>query len=287
MAIATVNGVETYHEVAGKGTPVLFIHGGFGGPGSTLAPQPQTVADTLPGDSVKTIVYDRRCAGKSQYVLSEYGLPDIAADARALLEHLGISRSVIVGSSMGGMVAMEYALNYPETVQALALINTGANLMGQTDFGSRLGHVVGQAREVGDRAFFESHKKLFRNPPDMQIFGPNTPEVRELASQRHQDYLTALTEVSDDDLCTLATGMTRNYAAFIGYDYTARLSELKMPVCIVHGNADVTVPFKLGKALLQGIPHAEFYEIQDGTHGILNYPDGAKALRDWVLRVID
>jgi pimeloyl-ACP methyl ester carboxylesterase len=132
MPNATVNGVEIDYEISGSGVPALFIHGGFGGPATTLVAQNRNDADLLPADKVMTISYDRRGAGQSEYTLSHYTVADLAADARALLAHLGINRSIIVGSSMGGMVAQQYALDYPQHVEALALINTGTNLMDAT-----------------------------------------------------------------------------------------------------------------------------------------------------------
>ena len=73
------NGVEISYEVQGTGTPLLFIHGGFGGPQSTLAPQARIVNTILAKDPVQVVTYDRRGAGQSEHVTSEYKLPNIAA----------------------------------------------------------------------------------------------------------------------------------------------------------------------------------------------------------------
>jgi pimeloyl-ACP methyl ester carboxylesterase len=58
-----------------------------------------------------------------------------------------------------------------------------------------------------------------------------------------------------------------------------------MPACIVHGNADRTVPIAYGRDLLAGIPHAEFYEIEGAGHGITGHPEAQRLLREWVARV--
>ncbi|HJM74267.1 MAG TPA: alpha/beta hydrolase [Dehalococcoidia bacterium] len=106
MPTAKINDIEMSYEMQGTGTPALFIHGGFGGTASTiLPPQPRVIADILPLDQVQLVTYDRRCAGQTDYVLDEYTLDDLAADTRALLEHPGIDRSIVIGDSMGGMVA--------------------------------------------------------------------------------------------------------------------------------------------------------------------------------------
>ena len=106
-----------------------------------------------------------------------------------------------------------------------------------------------------------------------------------MLQEQHEAVVAALAQVSDDELFTYTVGALRNYAAFIGYDFTSRLGELKSPVCIIHGNADPTVPFEYGKALHKGIPHAEFCEIEGGAHSVLDFPAASDALREWVLRV--
>lgn len=286
MPKVMANGTGINYEVTGQGTPVLFIHGGFGGPSTTVVPQVSRVASIFPSDRVQTITYDRRSAGQSEYDLTHYRLPDLAADARALLEHLGINRSVIIGDSMGGMVAQQYALAYPEHTQALALVETGANLMGNTEFGPMLKKQLEQATSAGDRPFFESRLDSVRNPSPMSM-GPRPPEAQQAFNARHDSVLAALPGISDDDLFNYSIGSLRNTAAFIGFDFSSRLGELKMPTCVIHGNADPTVPYEQGLALHNGIPQSEFFKVEGAGHIVLDFPEAEEALRDWVLRVIE
>src|SRR4051794_16332480 len=67
MPFASVNGVRLSYESVGEGTPLLFIHGGYGGHATTLAPQNHAIKTILPRDRVRTILYDRRNAGLSDY----------------------------------------------------------------------------------------------------------------------------------------------------------------------------------------------------------------------------
>jgi pimeloyl-ACP methyl ester carboxylesterase len=103
----------------------------------------------------------------------------------------------------------------------------------------------------------------------------------------------ALAAVSDDDLRRYSTGELYNFAAYRGYDLSGRLGELAelagrgLPVCIIHGTADTTVPFAWGEALHRAIPQSEFHAIEGGGHGILQWPAAAAALRDWVLGIAD
>ena len=295
MPRATVNDVDTCYEEHGdpRGTPVLFIHGGYGGAATTLAPSPSAIAVALHDlrDRVRLITYDRRSAGQSAYRLDHFLLADIAADAGALLDYLGIERAIVIGSSAGGPVALQFALARPERVQALALPNTGPALMSLTpyrdgrplpaDVEARLRLVrerldlVHEAKRDGDDALFARRQGEFRAPP------PAAPG----AEERTRALADALAVVSDDDLFTYSLGMVRNLGAYEGIDFTDRLGELRMPVFIVHGNADRTVPIAYGRDLAAGIAHAEFHEIEGAGHGITDHAEAQGLLREWIAHV--
>jgi 3-oxoadipate enol-lactonase len=284
MPKATVNGVELFYEVSGSGQPVLFIHGGYGGATTTLVPKlPPEIMGFLPPDRFQVIAYDRRNAGQSEYSDAHFTLEDLADDARALLDHLGVDRAIVVGSSAGGPIALQFALAYPGRTLALCLANTGAHLMNVARPRSRaFAELVALARSEGDRAAFESRKEALRQTSP--LIGVNA--TNEAAIRRDAALRDALATVSDEELFRLSTGELRNVEAFQGYDFTSRLGELRMPVSVIHGTADATVPYAWSEALQAGIPHSEFYPIPDADHGVLLYPAAQQALRAWADRVL-
>lgn len=280
MPFANVNGVRLSYESVGEGVPLLFIHGGYGGAPTTLAPQNHAIKAILPRDRVRTILYDRRNAGLSDYTDSHDTLATLAADALGLLDHLGIQKAIIVGTSAGGPIALELALSKPERVIALCLPNTGANLASlERPQGKTRLDLVQRSKSEGDKAVFEGRKASLRIPVPSESKDP-----AEIA--RQEKLKVALQTVSDADLFRYSIGEIRNYEAYLGADYTPRLSELKMPVCIIHGTADRVVPYAWGEALHKAIPHSEMHPIPDADHGILAYEGAAVALRDWVSRVL-
>lgn len=279
MPFAAVNGVRLAYESIGQGVPLLFIHGGYGGAATTLAPQSHAIRTILPRDKVRTILYDRRNAGSSEYSDARYTLATLASDALGLLDHLGISKAIIVGSSAGGPIALELALSTPKRVMALCLPNTGANLASlERPQGKTRRELVERSKLEGDRAVFEARKASLRVPAPS-----DATDTAEIA--RQEKLKLALLAVSDEDLCRYFIGEIRNYEAYLGADYTPRLGELKMPVCIIHGTADRVVPYAWGDALHKAIPQSEMYPIADADHGILAYEGAAVVLRDWVGRV--
>jgi pimeloyl-ACP methyl ester carboxylesterase len=284
MPKARVNGVELFYEVSGAGQPVLFIHGGYGGAESAVvAKLPPEIVGILPSDRFQVVTYDRRNAGQSEFTQAHYTLEDLADDARALLDHLSIDRAIVVGSSAGGPIALQLALTYPGRTLALCLPNTGAYLMNPARPRSKaFSELVERSRSEGDRAVFESRKAALRQAPPLS--GPR--ESQEAAIRRHEAVARALATVSDEELFRLSTGELRNAEAYQGYDFTARLAELAMPVCVIHGTADATVPFAWGDALHQGIPGSEFHAIEGADHGVLLYDEAQQALRGWADRVV-
>jgi pimeloyl-ACP methyl ester carboxylesterase len=280
MPFADVTGVRLSYASVGEGVPLLFIHGGYGGAPTTLAPRQQAIETILPRDKVRTIFYHRRNAGLSDYTDAHYTLATLAADALGLLDHLKIQKAIIVGSSAGGPIALELALSKPERVIALCLPNTGANLASlERPQGKTRLDLVQRSKSDGDRAIFEERKASMRVPLPSDSEDPG-----EIA--RQEELRAALQTVSDDELYRYSIGEIRNFEAYFGADYAPRLGELKMPVCVIHGTADRVVPYAWGEALHRAIPQSEMHPIPDADHDILAYDSAAVALRDWVLRVL-
>lgn len=122
MPYATLNGIRLHYEVQGEGDPVLLING-LGAPSVGFVFQ---VRDLAPHHRV--ITFDNRGVGESDAPAAPAGYPtsQMADDAAALLEHLGVRRAHVMGTSMGGTIAMELAIRHPRRVRSLALCCTWA-----------------------------------------------------------------------------------------------------------------------------------------------------------------
>ena len=107
---------ELMYELRGEGEPVLLIHGAL-------------IQDTflpLLGEPAlsgyRLILYHRRGYGRSAPIAGPFSIAEQAADARALLDHLGVDRAHVVGLSGGGLIALQLALDTPERVHSLVLL---------------------------------------------------------------------------------------------------------------------------------------------------------------------
>ena len=132
MPYIDLNGINTYYEKTGSGTPLVFIHGGYRGPNSTLAPTPQNWATRF-SECYTVVTYDRRSCGLSTYPDAYYGFRDLVDDLHLLINKLDLKQPYLIGSSAGGPIAIEYALQYQTSLSGLILVNTSARLWNHSD----------------------------------------------------------------------------------------------------------------------------------------------------------
>ncbi|MBM4404703.1 MAG: alpha/beta hydrolase [Chloroflexi bacterium] len=119
MSFAVLDGVRIYYEVAGGGHPVIFLHG-QGVDHREWQFQVEAISKTY-----TVVTYDHRGHGKSAAPETGYTTQHYSKDLYGLIRHLGMTKPSIVGHSMGGNVAMDYALTHPEAITTLTLVDSG------------------------------------------------------------------------------------------------------------------------------------------------------------------
>lgn len=122
MPLGNTNGMSLYYEDVGRGRPLVWAHG-FACGLRMWDPQVAALADRY-----RVITYDVRGHGASDIPAAPeaYSQPISVEDLRGLLRHLGISRAVVGGLSMGGNIALNFALAFPDMVDGLIICDTGA-----------------------------------------------------------------------------------------------------------------------------------------------------------------
>ncbi|MCY4619613.1 MAG: alpha/beta hydrolase [Chloroflexi bacterium] len=291
MRLALINGRRVAYEISGDptGKPVLIIHGAWGGPSSTLWNGPR-IRWQAPTDGLKLIWYDRRCAGLSQYDAELFTLEDLANDAVGVLDYLEIEQTAVIATSAGGPIGLSLALDYPERVESLVLLNTGASLMSLEPSGVDLGDpfVVDRLETVSKRlalldlleaagleAAIAASEEEWRSPPQ-----PPDPDPS-LASFRENRQRT-LANVSDCELARLAHGALLNMKAQRGVDLSSKASGIDCPVLIVHGDADTTVPIAFGRALTKTVVQGELVALAGVGHGLIVNPNAQRLVGKWL-----
>ena len=114
----SINMKRLHHKISGKGEPILILHGLFG-----MLDNWKSFSRALESD-FQTILVDQRNHGRSFHdPAMNYSL--MAEDVRDLMDSLGIAKAIILGHSMGGKTAMQFAKDYPERVDKLIVVDIG------------------------------------------------------------------------------------------------------------------------------------------------------------------
>lgn len=287
MPHAQVNGFRMYYEVHGEGLPVLFIHGGMGGVRS-LVRYPWDASDqAIAGFTF--IFYDRRGFARSEAPETGYDLPAFAADARGLLDHLGIERCAVLGTSAGGPIALQLALEEPERVLALALANTSGTLWLQDDTAAFVRELIDVLATEGAEAAFERRPDYVRYSleplwrwPDAGVHGWLEESVDEEGELARRAAAVSRQEQIDRHAAEL-----RTCGAYMDIDLAARLAEIRCPALLVHGETDTVVPASGSEALARHIPHAELVTIPNAGHMILDHIDAQDAVAGFLWRIAE
>ena len=115
MERARINGIEIAYELRGAGTPIVMIHGAQGDQSMFTGMAAAFAKD------YRVLTFDQRGSGLSEKPDMPYSIAMLADDTAALMDHLKIASAHIVGVSMGGMIAQEFALRHPNKVRSLVL----------------------------------------------------------------------------------------------------------------------------------------------------------------------
>jgi proline iminopeptidase len=119
MTAIQVRDVRLFVKIMGRGRPLLLMHGGPGADHVSLLSLRRLA------DRFMLVFYDHRCNGRSVGPpVSSMTWDNLTADAEALRRALGFEQWAVLGHSFGGMVALEYALRYPDSLSHLLLLDT-------------------------------------------------------------------------------------------------------------------------------------------------------------------
>src|SRR3954447_6320554 len=113
--MATINGLDIHHEMEGEGPPIVFVHG-LGATSNVWHAQRTTLSK-----SYRVIIYDRSGSGRSQRAREGYSIDAWTDELAGLLDYLAIPSAVVVGHSLGSMIAQRFAGKYARRTQALIL----------------------------------------------------------------------------------------------------------------------------------------------------------------------
>ena len=266
MPTVKVGDINIYYETHGEGEALVLIMG-YGGHSGWWAPQIPVFSQEY-----RVVAFDNRGTGRSDKPDIPYTMQMMAGDIAGLLEAIGIDAAHAYGVSMGGMIAQEFALRYPEKVSSLIL---GCTTCGGT-------HGIMPDTEAMTVLFdMERMQRLTPEESTRQIlpflcsqeFIDNNPDIIE-------QFVTAVVEY-----VTPLHGYTRQGEAIMGHDTYDRLPNIKAPTLVIGGDTDRLVPVENSRLLASRIPDAELVILKDTGHGFMETAEEAnKAVLDFLRR---
>jgi len=245
MPKVKLNDISLYYEIYGEGEPFLLI----GGLGSDSASWLGVVKDF--STYFKTIVFDNRGCGRS----SASGKPTItemAKDAIALLDFLKIKKAHILGHSMGGYIAQELAINYPNRVNKLILESTAPVSSKRNN--ALLNDIYSQLKKEGhSEAWFKRwvewlfSPKFIADSASVNIFVKNS---------LNYPYLQK------------AEGLKMQIEAIASFDARDKINTIKAETLIVEGENDILITPKESETLAKNIKGSAFRLLGGVAHCI-------------------
>ena len=242
---AETNGQKLYYEVHGEGEPLVLIMGLGSDSTGWLLQLPELA------EHFKVITFDNRDVGRSSEATGAYTIADMAADTAGLMEALAIERAHILGGSMGGAIAQELVLNYPEKVNKLILAST-------------MGHFarfkISFLEPIKFIKIHDTKNEIF--PIEIMMwcmthdFLKDAQAVEPMVSMMKNSPFPQSTEA-----------FCRQTDAMRTFDVLDRLQSVKAPTLVMVGSQDILTPPWSARELAEAIPGAQLQIIEGGAHG--------------------
>lgn len=241
MAYVENLGARIYWDEQGEGDPILLIMG-LGYPSCMWHRSRPVLTERF-----RTIAFDNRGIGNSDVPPGPYPIVLMASDAAAVLDAANVESAHVFGVSMGGMIAQEFALQYPKRVRSLILGCTAA------------GGPTSVRAEQDAIQMLMSRDKM---SPEQALQAP-VPFIYDSATPR---------ERIDEDLALRRPWLPRpeGYAAqlqgILAWQGYNRLPAIPAPTLVIHGESDRLVPPANGKLIAERIPGAKLVMIPHASH---------------------
>ncbi|MGB8859598.1 MAG: alpha/beta fold hydrolase [Ilumatobacteraceae bacterium] len=241
------DGIRLHYEVLGRSnaTPVLLIQGLGADKNGWIMQRPRLALQ------YRVIALDNRGAGRSDKPFGTYSLEQMADDAIAVLDDLGVEKAHIVGASMGGAITQIIGLKHPERVMSLTLACTACrNHPWRREL---LNSWAAAANERGVGAMASEAARWVIGPRSLRrllpAFGWLGPLAMGRTSHAFVAQVKAILDVDDS--------------------MSDQLSEVMAPTLVMVGNQDILTPRGDSEEIADRMPNAELVVISGAAHGFM------------------
>ncbi|XAH23779.1 pyrimidine utilization protein D [Xylophilus sp. GW821-FHT01B05] len=235
-----------YHEVHGPADgETVLLSSGLGGSAAFWQPQIPALVEA----GYRVVGYDQRGTGRSPGALpAPYSIAHMAQDVVEVMDATGTARCHLMGHALGGLVGLQLALDAPERIASLVLVNAWSqpNPHSARCFDARLA-LLGA---LGARAYVEA-QPIFLYPAAW--------------AAAHADKVQAEVDHAFAHFPGEAT-MRARIAALRAFDVDARLGAIDVPTLVMGAMDDTLVPWTCSRRLAEGLPHATLDLVPHGGH---------------------
>ena len=242
MAFTENNGTKIFWTEQGAGEPLLLISG-LGAPHRAW----RRVAPLL-AERCRVITFDNRGTGDTVATDEPFSIPTMAADAKAVLDAANVESAHVLGMSMGGMIAQEFALNYPEMTRSLILTVTNCG-------GSETVHAKPEV-------YFALQGRGIATPED--AFWAMAEFIYDKTTPREK---LAEDLAAREGVFTKPENFMRQLQAIMTWQGThSRLPKITAPTLVIGGENDQLIPCANSKIIADQIPKAKLIELENSSH---------------------
>lgn len=255
MSIIVIDRQVVHYEVFGRGRPVLFLHGWLGS-WRYWFPTMERMSEHF-----RTYSFDFLGFGDSRRQTSPESIQAYSNQVIRFLDELGIDRVILVGHSMGGMVALKTAINHPKRIARVATV--GAPIVGSS---------LSWLLKLTDRPMLAD---AFARIPAFRQF-----MFRQFMGVKDDP---AIGEILDDSIKSSSTTMRRAVGSMMRTDLRPELHRLVVPTLIVHGGRDnIVAPNQAD--LFDNVPVSEVVVMPESHH--FPFLEEADLFNDVLLRFL-
>ena len=244
MPTTLVDGCNIYYDEIGKGQPLVLIMG-LGADSSAWEEHYNAYKEHF-----RCILIDNRGAGRSDKPDGSYTTKQMAKDTVGVMDALGIDKAHISGISMGGAIAQEIGIGYPERVRTLTLISTWAKC---NVYMTRIFEMFKEVNGVIDGDAFTRMLQLWIFPPQYHEDNFDDLLSREASGRQNPYPMPRQAFLSQCDAC-------------ITHDTVGKLGSIKVPTLVTVGDRDIFTPYENSRYIADSIAGSEHEVLEGGGH---------------------
>ena len=250
MPIAHVNGIDIDYLLEGDGPETVVAVNGLADEKESWGFQTPDLLEA----GFQVLTFDNRGVGKSDKPAGPYTTRQFAVDTKALVDELGLTGFHLMGTSMGGMIGQEYAINYGGDLKSLTLSSTYA---APGPFCGRMFAMWADMAPVIGVPFVMRDVTLWAFT--LSFFETRQPELEEFEAA-----MASMTQPLEAYLAQLSSIRT--------HDTTDRLGLITVPTHVIAGEDDILIPVELSRRLRAGIAGSEWTTTPGGHASIWEHP---------------